>query len=399
MPEPKRSALSDYMSTYGSRLQSMLHSPVNPGPGAAPGAPAMGPTSGAPAIPGSAMQPSAGTASGEGLSFADLWSRTPEPERKQFVDRLDQTLKKGNQTIDSAYDEMIAKLGTRPSGKLSRQDKAALIMEFGLALMANSARGKYGDDLGGALGASGLQTMDRYQQMTRGRQQAFDAQVGAINAARSKAKSALAEKVATEGVKGDSEIAKAALTERARGNEISGTITSEGGDVYGYTRGGRASALRDVETGQPIKERARPGSEPLVAVLDDDGNEIWVPRSEAAGRRKRPPASTLEKPFGLKAADTNAIYRQAAGLFGGMYDPMTGRIAGLNREQSEIVQRIAARASQIFMEGAGKIDHASAVEQAFEEVRDRPSAREPEERKTIGGKTYVKIDGQWYEDG
>jgi len=67
----------------------------------------------------------------------------------------------------------------------------------------------------------------------------------------------------------------------------------------------------------------------------------------------------------FKATDSNTIYRQAAGLFGGLYDPLTGRISGLNKEQSAQVQRISARAARIMKESSGEIDHASAVEEAL----------------------------------
>lgn len=419
-----RSMLSDYLQQYGSRLQSFLHSPVT---GQVPAT--LSDAAAQPAAPMSALRqqssaPVQGTAptpqsdsglSSEGsgeYSFSAMWQRTSDEERDRFTKQLEAQLKRGNQTIDSAYDEMIRQLGARPAGKLSRQDKAALLMEFGLSLMANAAR--YGENVGGAIGAAGLQTLGRYQQLTTGRQQEYDAKVAAINTERAKAKSALAEKFGLEGVKGQSEIAKAGINARQkdldaqrRASEISGTVTTEGGDVYGYTRSGRTSLLRD-EGGQPIKER--PKSEPLVPVIDENGNAIYVPRSEAAGRRKPPPASAM-KGFQLKASDTNAIYRQAAGLFGGMYDPITGRIAGLNPEQAETVQRIAARASQLFMEGEGKVDHATAVEQAFEEARSgklnasraqapttsvTPTIPPDAPRKTIGGKTYVKIGDTWY---
>jgi hypothetical protein len=330
----------------------------------------------------------------------------PRTEQKQHVDSFEQSLARGNQTIDSAFDDMVKQLGTRPSGKLTREDKGMLLMEFGLSLMANS---RPGVTFGESVGAAGLQTMGRHQERTRGEQKKYDSQLAAIEGARAKSKSALAEKGAVEHIKGVGAAQRAQATAEGRASELAGTFETEQG-VYGRTHGGAVSALKDPETGERLQPRERaPGSEPLVAVLDDDGNEIYVPRSQAIGRKKRPPASSASG-GSLKASDTNAIYRQAAGLYGGMFDPMTGRIAGLNREQSEQVQSIAARASQLYMQSEGALDHASAVQQAFEEIRSgrqsdprselesTPSIPADAPRRTIGGKRYVQIDGQWYEE-
>lgn len=411
------SMLQQYMQNYGPKLQSQLApstaangavstQPVvgegmqtsalgtNPGDplqvqSGGPGA-AAPPAAQAPVAASSELESAAGGDGGEDWSFKGQWQRMPEADREKETDKLAAVLQKGGRTIDTAFDDMVGQLGTRPSGKLSRQDKGMLLMEFGLSLMANSARTRH---LGGAIGASGLQTMQSYQQMTNGRQQAYDAKKQSIDAERTKAKSRLAEDVTRGEIQSvqqeGQERARAerdASQERARsereGSMLSGTVTGEDGSVYGYTRGGRASALKD-ESGKPIKERQKPISEPLVQVQQDDGSVTYMPRSEAVGKKRPTPTSQLDKPFAMKATDTNSIYRQAAGLFGGMYDPMTGRIGGLNREQAQTVQGIASRASQIYMEGGGQVDHATAVDQAFKERRggstraSKSSALEP----------------------
>lgn len=109
-------------------------------------------------------------------------------------------------------------------------------------------------------------------------------------------------------------------------------------------------------------------SEPME-IVDENGQGILVPRSEAAGRPAgaRPSTARSTAQGGIRAADSSAIYRQAAGLFGGTYDPVSGRILGLDRSTSENVQRIASRASQLFLEGG--IDHATAVDVALQELR------------------------------
>lgn len=379
------------MATYGSRLQSILgeQSPgsvaftppellpdngMQQGQGGAQTFP-MG------ANPAPAMQwePMGGQAPVSELAsaqpaqgsddFRSHWERTPKAQREQQVDALEKAVG----SIDKAYDEMIAQLGARPSGKLSRQDKGMLLMEFGLAMLANSRPGVSAAE---AAGVAGSKALGSYRDMTRGRQQAYDSQLAAINAGRAKAKSSLAEKLAVEQAKA---IGKAEADER-RASELAGTFETADG-IYGRTRGGEISALVDPETKERLQPRERAStSEPLVAVLDENGVEIWVPRSEAAGMRKRPPASSSSALSGLKASDSNAIYRQSAGLFGGTFDPITGRIAGLNREESQTVQSIAARASQMYMQAGGKLDHATAVERAFQEVRDGARAPTPSDQ-------------------
>lgn len=65
---------------------------------------------------------------------------------------------------------------------------------------------------------------------------------------------------------------------------------------------------------------------------------------------------------GLKATDERAIYAQAASLFGGTWDPVNGRVLGLNREQSSQVQAIAERAVGLVQEGqAGSLTESVAM--------------------------------------
>ena len=65
----------------------------------------------------------------------------------------------------------------------------------------------------------------------------------------------------------------------------------------------------------------------------------------------------------IKSADTNAIYRQAAGLFGGAFDPTTGRISGLDADAMGKIQSITEEASRLYAEGESGT-HAGAVAQA-----------------------------------
>jgi len=84
----------------------------------------------------------------------------------------------------------------------------------------------------------------------------------------------------------------------------------------------------------------------------------WTPKQRGKGAG----AGT-----GMKAADENAIARQAGNLFGGMYDPVSGRFSGLKGENAEQkVQAIIERASNLFKEGA--LTRSGAVSKAAREA-------------------------------
>lgn len=270
------SALNEYIANYGERLHSLIQQSVQPRPilnlqsqleeQAAAGAPAAVPAQ-------SALEPSpmqqrrmqalaqpvsqAGVTptsqlqqprEGRGTTFRDVWEQAPEKERRAYVKRLEEALARGNQTIDSAYDQMIQQIGARPEGKLSRQDKAMLLMEFGLSLMANSAHNRYGGDLGGAIGASGLQTLQRYRELTQGPQRDYDRRVAEIEKGRAEAKARLAEKSALEDV--------AASVREDESDLVRGTFTADDGTIYRYNRRGEATPFLD-EQGRPIRARDR----------------------------------------------------------------------------------------------------------------------------------------------
>lgn len=83
------------------------------------------------------------------------------------------------------------------------------------------------------------------------------------------------------------------------------------------------------------------------------GNALIRAQSDGGGR--------------LKSSDTNAIYRQAVGMFGGTFDPVTGRVSGLDANQSSRVQAMAERASELYANQETNT-HAQAVAQAAREL-------------------------------
>lgn len=269
MPLPRQAAppvdLNQYIQNYSSKLSSMMDGirpppPVNlppetsqlAQPQAAPVQQA-GPASQLAGPPAAAAPPQDSSPDHE-ASFRSEWKKMPEKERESQVDDFEQTLKKGNQTIDSAYDTMVQQLGQRPDGKMSKHDKAMMLMEFGLNLMANSAGDAYGKDLGGAIGASGLKVTGDRRSRLEGSQKEYDTRRLAIEGQRAGSKKDLALQSALETSK-DQRAESADIRRATReGNTVAGTVTDPSNKVYSYTKSGLARGMKD-ENGNPVRER------------------------------------------------------------------------------------------------------------------------------------------------
>lgn len=94
-------------------------------------------------------------------SFRDIWNKQSASQRKEYIDKLQKNLDSTNQTIDTAYNQMMQQLGSRPQADLSKQDKGMLLMEFGLHMMAHSA----GENTSQAVGNAGTETMQSYKDL------------------------------------------------------------------------------------------------------------------------------------------------------------------------------------------------------------------------------------------
>lgn len=151
----------------------------------------------------SALSDSTGQPGADGkkqLSFRDAWQSQTKAQREKQLDNFEAQLKKGDQTISSAYDQMMQKMGTRPQTGLSKSDKGMLLMEFGMNMMRNSAspqQGGYGRNFGAAAGAAGATSMQSAQQlMAAKRQQAqnWDVNQRQLGIAEGKEKANFAER-------------------------------------------------------------------------------------------------------------------------------------------------------------------------------------------------------------
>lgn len=174
----------------------------------------------------------------KGFGFRDAWKEAPEAAKKRELNKLEESLKRGNQTIDDAYDDLERQMGTAPEKKkkLSREEKGMLLMEFGLNVLANNKRGF------GAIGQAGGKALQSYNEMSQGPYKDYQATQGAIAGARAGSKVKLAEQSALESVKTPKEV----------GSRLPGRFTGDDGFVYFYDEEGRAKKALD-DDGKPIK--------------------------------------------------------------------------------------------------------------------------------------------------
>lgn len=129
------------------------------------------------------------------------------------------------------------------------------------------------------------------------------------------------------------------------------------------TRAGGEKEQADFGT-QEIKR-----GDQIVTFLTEDGVPT-EPLAEAP--RFKQEAAQGGGPVGgpggeLQASDENSMFRQAASLFGGTFNPRTGRIAGLQSGTESDVQAVASRASELFVQGDAST-RSVAVRQAANEL-------------------------------
>lgn len=74
------------------------------------------------------------------------------------------------------------------------------------------------------------------------------------------------------------------------------------------------------------------------------------------------------KGFEFKSSDANSIRASAASLFGGIYDPETGKFGALDKASTRKVNAITATAQRIYKNAGGDIPHDEAVRQAADKM-------------------------------
>lgn len=138
----------------------------------------------------------------------------------------------------------------------------------------------------------------------------------------------------------------------------------DGAEIWGQTNR-RTNEAKGVQVIKPTQPKNP------IAGQDANGEGFFDPQTGERvlpNVRPRPRAAPGGgKPWTMKSADSNTIFRQVVTAYGGLYDPMTGQITGLNKDQAAQAQALASRASQLYQEGEGNVDHATAVQRAMSE--------------------------------
>lgn len=119
--------------------------------------------------------------------------------------------------------------------------------------------------------------------------------------------------------------------------------------------------------------------------IDRDGTIFWEgnPYESGTDKNARTKAENPDggKGFEYKAADDNAIGKQATRLFGGVYDPATGQFSGLDPQKAQKAQAVHSAASRLFAAGERRITHAQAVAEASRRLGI--VIEDPDDRATI----------------
>jgi hypothetical protein len=100
-------------------------------------------------------------------------------------------------------------------------------------------------------------------------------------------------------------------------------------------------------------------------LVERDGSVIWEGKPYETTESVRARSGGADgKPWQMEAADTNAIRNAAAEVYGGFYDPLTGRYSGLNRQQQQQIASLVEEASRVYNESQGRVPHGKALADA-----------------------------------
>lgn len=120
-----------------------------------------------------------------------------------------------------------------------------------------------------------------------------------------------------------------------------------------------AAGLAPAPTDVTVLERER---EELIAAGDMEGaltRTNMIAKLAGVGQGNQ---ALMEDDGGLKISATNSLRAEIAGIFGGIFDPVTGLVSGLSKEEGIRATAIAAQASQLLIDGeATNIPQAAAM--------------------------------------
>lgn len=104
--------------------------------------------------------------------------------------------------------------------------------------------------------------------------------------------------------------------------------------------------------------------------IQQDGHVIWEgERYEAASdKNARSGGSGSGGYKGMAASDSNSIRNGVAGLYGGMWDPVTQKYIGIDRGVEKKIAGISAEAARIYDANKGRVPHDQAVMRAAQKM-------------------------------
>ncbi len=97
-------------------------------------------------------------------------------------------------------------------------------------------------------------------------------------------------------------------------------------------------------------------------LVQQDGEILW--EGEPYADPDDLPKDGTGAGFKFTASDSNAIGKQSERLYGGFYDPATGRISGLDPDQAAKVAQVQEEAERLYSQAQGSMTHAIALAQA-----------------------------------
>jgi hypothetical protein len=143
------------------------------------------------------------------------------------------------------------------------------------------------------------------------------------------------------------------------------TAVMQGNEIVGSPQFPQRAPLPGPESFSPFTDASG-----KVHFLGNRGTIRETPLTgQLSGGRDRPSET------GMKASDSNAIVSAAARAWGGVYDPLSGNITGIGKDDLLNLNKVASRASDIFFENNGQVPHATAVQRALEEFRGGKQGR------------------------
>lgn len=121
-------------------------------------------------------------------------------------------------------------------------------------------------------------------------------------------------------------------------------------------------------------------------LVTEDGNVTWEGTPFKAGQGKGRGGT----PWRMSSGDSGQIRKSAAAIFGSIWDPITQKYRGLNKEQELQVAAMAEEASRIFKANDGHLPHYQAVARAARkmDIKIRNLETDPQNQNPLNFPNY-----------